>query len=123
MLIHPPELQNRPALSTPKAKTESGGVPASIAAMIFWSVRPVRLSTVIHGYCCWKPSKIFLNTAVSDFEVHSLHIESVTGACDSLGLIVCGAELSLPDPHAPASNENPATAARMVRLMPSLLLG
>jgi hypothetical protein len=30
--------------------------------------------------------------------------------------------LSVLDPHAAPSNENPATAARMVRLMPSLLL-
>jgi hypothetical protein len=63
-----------------------------------------------------------LKSSVSAFEVHSLHIVSVTGACDSLGLIVCAAVLSVLDPHATPSNENPATAARMVRLMPSLLL-
>src|SRR5438128_10512680 len=108
MLIQAPELQNRPTLSTPKESTASGAEPALIAAMILGSVRPVLLSTVIHGYCFWKPSKILLKSEVSAFDVHSLHIVSVTGACDSLGLIVWGAELSLPDPHAPASNENPA---------------
>ena len=45
-----------------------------IAAMIFWSVRPVLLSTVIHGYYSVKPSKILLKVFVSRAEVHSLHI-------------------------------------------------
>src|SRR3954452_17980099 len=97
MSIHAPGLHHRPTLSTPNDSTESCGSPELIAAVILLSVRPVRLSTVIHGYCSWKPSKILLQTFVSVADVHSLHIDSVTGACDSLGLIVFGEELSLPE--------------------------
>ena len=102
MSIHAPVLHHRPTLSTPNDRTESGGWPELIAAVILLSVSPVRLSTVIHGYFCWKPSKILLKTFVSAAEVHSLHIDKVTGAWDSLGLIVCAPELSLPELQATA---------------------
>ena len=65
MSIHAPVLHHRPTLSTPNDRTESGGWPELIAAVILLSVSPVRLSTVIHGYFCWKPSKILLKTFVS----------------------------------------------------------
>src|SRR6476620_8546544 len=101
MSIQAPVLHHRPTLSTANDRTECGGWPELIAAVILLSVSPVRLSTVIHGYFCWKPSKILLKTFVSAAEVHSLHIDRVTGAWDSLGLIVW-AELLLPELHATA---------------------
>ena len=80
MLSHAPVLHHRPTLSTPNESTASGGLPALIAAVILLSVRPVRLSTVIHGYCSLNMSKTLLKTSVSAFDVHSLHIVIVTGA-------------------------------------------
>src|SRR6478609_1383055 len=109
MSIHAPVLHHRPTLSTPNDRTESGGWPALIAAVILLSVSPVRLSTVIHGYCFSKPSKILLNTFVSAADVHSLHIESVTGACEAFVSIDCGEELLPPELHAIATS---ATATR-----------
>src|SRR4029078_9260814 len=94
---------------TPHSRAWSGRSRGLIAAVSLLSVSPVRLSTVIHGYCWWKPSKILLKTLVSAADVHSLHIDSVTGACDSLGLTVCGEALSLPELHAIATS---ATATR-----------
>src|SRR4029077_19147746 len=111
MSIHAPDWQNLPTLSTPKESTVSGASPALIAAMIFWSVNPVLLSTVIHGYCFSNPSKILLKTFVSLFDVHSLHIESVTGACEALGLTVWTPLLPPPPPHAAANNPRPMSIA------------
>src|SRR6185312_14888396 len=104
MSIQAPVLHQSPTLSTPNDRTESGGSPELIAAVILLSVSPVRLSTVIHGYCFWKPSKILLNTFVSAADVHSLHIDSVTGAWDAFGSIDCAEELSLPELHAIATS-------------------
>src|SRR6185503_20639874 len=90
--IHAPEIQNLATLSKPKDRTASGGLPPLMAARILSSVSPPTLLTVIHGYSAWKPSKIWLKVFSSRLEVHSLHIVRVTGAWDSLGLIVGGAE-------------------------------